>query len=232
MDKSLHNSTHISEVLGHTFESDSLLQEALTHPSITAVNDIRNYERLEFLGDRVLGLIIAGLLFEKFPDDNEGMLALRFSNLVRKEALVRVAEKIGLEQFVIMTKAMRKAGAKHQTSIMADCCEAIIAALYLDGGLEAASRFVKKHWEELIASSTDSRKDAKSSLQEWAQKRSKPIPTYTMTKMTGPDNNPQFTIEVLVEGLPIVTARGSSKRDAEQAAAAKLMKEIAEQYDD
>ncbi len=218
----------LSRILGHTFKNIKLLEEALTHPSISSYTERRDYERLEFLGDRVLGFIIASLLFKRFQEDDEGKMALRFSNLVRREALVRIASDINLDEFVIITKGVRRAGIQHRTSILADSCEAIIAALYLDGGVEVAGQFVEKQWEELIVKSSESRKDAKSRLQEWAQKLGKPIPVYNVVDIKGPDNNPFFTVEVLVEGVDPAQAQGSSKRVAEQAAAAVCLARLKE----
>jgi len=217
--------------LGHRFRQPDLLRKALTHPSVDTGEDTANYERLEFLGDRVLGLVIARMLFERFPHEREGSLARRHTALVRAETLTLVAQRLDLGSYIVMSEAEENAGGRNKASVLANCCEAVIAALYLDGGMYAASRFIRRHWRPLMSQELAAAKDPKTALQEWAQKRGLPLPTYTIVDRAGPDHEPVFSIQVQVPGLPAVTATGRSKRVAERAAAASLLN-MARQRDD
>lgn len=210
--------------LGHRFQRPELLTRALTHPSATGTKSGRkasrgHYERLEFLGDRVLGLIIADLLFRRFPREAEGALAKRHAAVVRGEALASVAEKIGLAQHMIMAPNEVESGLQHNQAALANACEAVIAALYLDGGLEAARRFVVGHWTALIDADLEPPRDAKTSLQEWAQAQGLPLPNYRELEREGPAHDPVFTMAVEIQDLPAATGTGRSKRQAEQMAA-------------
>ena len=208
--------------LGHRFVRTGLLREALTHPS-AADGDRPSYERLEFLGDRVLDLVIADWLLRRFPDEPEGMISRRHSALVRAGALTRVARAVELGAALILPRGEEASGLRDRDSVLADAMEAVIAALWLDGGDAAARRFIERHWEALIAEDATPPKPAKMALQEWAQARALPIPTYTQTARTGPDHAPHFTVEVAVAGYPPVAASGASKRAAEDAAAQILL---------
>jgi ribonuclease-3 len=208
--------------LGHEFADAGLLRRALTHPSADGVN----YQRFEFLGDRVLGLVIAGWLLEAYPDADEGELAVRFNALVRKEACAEVAVRAGLGGHVVMGGGEEKAGGRQKAAILADACEAVIAALYLDGGLSAAERFIKAEWTPLLDKSVSVPQDAKTALQEWAQGAGKPVPKYLLDGRTGPDHAPEFTVSVQVEGQPGMQAKGASKRQAEQAAARAMLENL------
>ncbi len=214
--------------LGHSFASPDLLDEALTHPSATAGEGKgrRNFERLEFLGDRVLGLCVAELLSQRYRDEKVGALARRHTALVRAETLTRVAEKIGLGEFLIMSKSEEDAGGRGNPAIVADCCEAIIAALYIDGGMEAAQRFIYAHWVPMMNEAVKPPKDPKTALQEWAQGRGLPLPVYTTLYQTGPAHDPVFAVQVFVRSYPRTTATGRSKRAAEQTAAQLLLRMI------
>jgi ribonuclease-3 len=218
----------LSHLLGHNFTNPLLLEEALTHASVHSTSQPKNYERLEFLGDRVLGLIIARLLYDQFPQEKEGALALRFSNLVRRETLIKVAQRLGLEQHLILARGERMRGEGGNPSVLADSCEALIAALYLDGGLEKTQRFIETYWAEELKSSDVSQKDAKSLLQEWAQAQGLPAPYYKVIKVEGEDHLPIFTIEVQVEGYSGLKTQGSSKREAMQKAADLFLKKLKE----
>lgn len=217
--------------LGHRFRRPELLREALTHPSVDSGDATANYERLEFLGDRVLGLVIARMLFERYPGDREGALARRHTALVRAETLTLVARRLDLGSFIVISEAEENAGGRNKASVLANCCEAVIAALYLDGGMYAATRFIRRHWRPLMNENIAAAKDPKTALQEWAQKRNLPLPTYTIVDRKGPDHEPEFSIQVQVRGMPTVTATGRSKRVAECAAAASLLN-MARQRDD
>ncbi len=213
------------ETLGHSFQKPELLLEALTHPSARGRRGAlrRGYERLEFLGDRVLGLIVAELLWRRFPDEAEGALTHRHASLVRREALTKVAKALGLSQHILLSAGEAASGARGNPSVLADVCEAVIAAIYLDGGLAAAQRFVERWWEPQLASLGAPPRDPKTALQEWAQARGRPLPAYRTVAAEGPAHRRTFTVEVTVDGLPPATASGSSKRAAEAAAAAAAL---------
>lgn len=215
--------------LGHVFERRELLERALTHPSAGHGRDDRtdNYERLEFLGDRVLGLVIADILFTTYRDEREGELARRHTQLVRREALTRVAETIGLGAHIQLSASEAEAGGRDNPSILADCCEAVIAAIYLDGDLPAATEFIHEYWLPLMREAVEPPTDPKTALQEWAQGRGLKLPHYRVTGRTGADHAPMFEIEVAVEGLPSVTAVGRSKRVGENEAAQSMLDAIA-----
>jgi len=218
----------LAEALGHSFEKPALLERALTHASLTGadVDRLSSYERMEFLGDRVLGLVIAEMLLRRFPEEPEGDIAKRHTALVRQESLVRVAEMFDLGKHILMSSGEEITGGRQNPSILADVCEAIIAALYVDGGLEVARDFIETHWREMLEETPEPPKDAKTALQEWAQGIGLPLPDYTETGRDGPDHEPEFTVSVTLEGYPPVEAKGSSKRAAEQAAADKFLSQL------
>lgn len=219
-----HRLKSLAEVLGHAFAKPDLLDEALTHAS-AAKRRGRGYERLEFLGDRVLGLILADVLLKTFPKEREGDIAKRHARLVSRQALVQVARAIDLGKSIRLSKG--EEGARTNEAVLADAMEAVIAALYLDGGLDVASVFVTSRWKDLIAADAAPPRDAKTRLQEWAQARGLGLPTYTQTSASGPAHAPQRTIEARVGKLGPAAGSGRSKREAEQAAAAALLAEVA-----
>ncbi len=211
--------------LGHRFAHPEILAQALTHPSAAnrrgRTDD--SYERLEFLGDRVLGLIVADLLLRRFPEENEGALALRHAALVRRETLAEVAQALGLGPELRLAKGEETAGERENPSLLADACEAVIGALYLDGGLDVARALIELHWTPILEAALRPPQDAKTALQEWAQGRGLPLPDYRETDRSGPAHQPVFTVEAGVEGHSPVIGTGRSKRIAEQAAAARLL---------
>jgi ribonuclease-3 len=214
----------LEESLGHQFRDPDLIKRALTHASADA--RISN-ERLEFLGDRVLGLVIAEELHARFPDDTEGALALKLNALVRKEACAAAAESAGLADHLILAGSEEGSGGRKKAVILAGACEAIIAALYLDGGMAPARAFIERYWEGQFAALNDDMRDAKTALQEWAQSRKgSGGPAYRLVGREGPDHAPKFEIEVQVKGAPSATGSGSSKREAEQAAAQALLESL------
>ena len=221
----------LPKVIGYEFACHELLQEALTHPSALVANRRgrsrkpvkRSYERLEFLGDRVLGLVVADLLWRRFEDEPEGDLTRRHTHLVRREALARVAEAIELGPHLVLSRAEAAAGAAGNPGILADACEALIAAIFVDGGFDAASSFVRRFWEPLIEEMEEPPRDPKTTLQEWAQGRGLALPTYELVSTSGPDHSPLFTIAASVGGRDSATATASSKRLAEARAAASLL---------
>lgn len=216
--------------LEHSFTNPSLLQQALTHSSASghAGSGHPSNERLEFLGDRVLGLIVSELLYEAYPGEDEGALARRYSFLVSGDALAQVAEQIDLGAFLKVSRGEEEAGGTRNPGLLADSCEAVIAALYLDGGLDAAQRFVHRFWRPLMGAAVRPPKDAKTELQEWAQARAMALPHYWEVSRKGPPHAPRFLVEVRLGGLETVSASGPSKRAAEQAAAEGLLAKIRE----
>ena len=214
----------IEDIIGYTFQKKHLLHEALTHPSCAENNKgiPYNYQRLEFLGDSVLGLVIAELLFRLYPDEAEGSLAKRHAALVRSESLAHVAQLLGLEPHI-----RRVATERSTVSNLEDVCEALMGAIYLDGGFEAARKFILTHWEPLARGISEPPKDAKTTLQEWAQRKGLKLPVYTVVETVGPAHAPEFTIEVSVESGETANAKAASKRQAEQLAAKDLLDKLA-----
>jgi ribonuclease-3 len=212
----------LEQSLGHSFSDPELLKRALTHASANAT---RSNERLEFLGDRVLGLIVAEKLHALYPDDPEGALALKFNTLARGAACARAAEAAGLSDHIILAGSERASGGRQKPAILSGACEAVIAALYLDGGFAAAKNFVERYWDEMFATLGADMRDAKTKLQEWAQApgRGGSAPTYNLVSRDGPDHAPRFVVEARVEGLGSEKGEGGSKREAEQDAATRLL---------
>ncbi len=217
----------LEQALGHEFRDPDLLIQATTHSGAGygRADSIDN-ERLEFLGDRVLGLVIAELLVERFPKANEGGLGPRLTALVRREALAEVAMDIDLGAYLVLSSADAAAGARNHPKLLADACEAVIAALYLDGGLEVARGFIAKGWARQIGAVATMPVEPKTALQEWAQGRGLPLPVYTVTHSAGKAHDPVFEVQVDVKGLEAMTAKGSSKRIAEKAAATALLQKL------
>lgn len=222
----------LAALLDHRFGDPELLAEALTHRSAAHGEGHRfGNERLEFLGDRVLGLVIADLILDAYPDAPEGELARRLTALVRREALGEVAVALGLGEFLLLSEGEARSGGRKNPSLQADACEAIIGALYLDGGLEAARRFIVANWQPLLEKAGTPLRDPKTRLQEWAQARALPLPEYRLVAETGPAHEPEFTIEVRVAGAPPLRAKARTKRGAEQDAARALLSVIEEEAD-
>lgn len=215
--------------LGHRFHQQDLLVQALTHPSVAqgrAPRRVTPYERLEFLGDRVLGLVVADMLFHRFPAEPEGALARRHAALVRRDSLAAVAGTIGLAPCLNLSKGEEDAGGRANPSLLADACEAVIGALFADAGFDIAARFVRGAWTGPMEATAAPPKDAKTGLQEWAQGRGRPLPVYKVVGQEGPPHDPTFVVQVTVQGEEPVTGAGASKRVAEQAAAATLLNKV------
>ena len=221
--------SQLQQTIGYRFKEISLLREALTHASF--VGKKHNNERLEFLGDRVLGLVMAKALFTRFPKSSEGALAARFSYLVSREVLAQVAENIKIPLILNRSRNDRTLSALKKKSAIANACEALIAALFLDGGLEIAEAFILKQWSDLLEVSESLERDAKSLLQEWAQGLGKLAPAYVTLEQTGPHHDPLFKIGVQIEGLDMLIGEGSSKREAEQKAAKKMLDHVRGTHD-
>jgi len=215
----------LQQRLGHHFRSTDRLRQALTHSSATGASS-RNNERLEFLGDRVLALLIADLLLRHYPDADEGDLALRLNALVRRETCAAVALEIGLGACLILAPAEAATGGRDKPAILGDACEAVIGALYLDGGMDAARTFVEACWTPRLAGLAAAPADAKSALQEWSQARKLGTPVYTVISRDGPDHAPVFVIEVQLPGQMRLRGAGASKREAERSAALAMLNEV------
>lgn len=210
--------------LGHDFTDQALLKVALTHASarVTARPGEDN-ERLEFLGDRVLGLAIAELLAERFPQAREGELVRWFNHLVRAETCAEIAQDWQLGDFILMSGGEAGSGGRRKKTILANACEAVLGAVFADGGYEAAKTVVRLFWEKQLGALDVAAPDAKSLLQEWAQGRRLPLPRYLEVAREGPDHAPRFTAEVQIEGVAPERGQGANKREAEQAAALAML---------
>jgi ribonuclease-3 len=208
--------------IGYAFSDRSLLIIALTHGS-AVVNAAASYQRLEFLGDRVLALIIAEMLYAAFPGASEGELAQRLTALVRNEACADVARALDLGEAIRLGSGEIQSGGRRKAAILGDVCEALIGAIYLDGGLEPSRRLIEANWHERMNASGASLRDAKTTLQEWAQGRGLPAPSYQIVGRSGPDHAPRFEVEVTVEALTPCRGEGRTRREAEQDAAAAVL---------
>jgi ribonuclease-3 len=213
----------LKERTGHVFRDHERLQRALTHASARGAKAGTDYERFEFLGDRVLGLIIADMLFHAFPNAAEGELSVRLNALVNAEALAEIADEIGLPDLIRAGSEVKTLAGRKRVNIRADALESLIAALYLDGGMEAAKRFVLRYWEPRSKVTGAARRDPKTELQEWAHQAASATPAYQIESREGPDHDPLFTVSVRVGEFEPATATGRSKREAEQAAAAAIL---------
>jgi len=215
----------LEKALGHRFRNQPLLEVALTHASMRGGKAHRSdNERLEFIGDRVLGLVIAEALSERFPEATEGELARRYNRLVRGEACARIARSIGVGEYLILSESEAGSGGRSKGTILADAMEAILGAIFLDAGFQTARTVVRSLWgDEDDRRPEGARPDAKSALQEWAQGRGLALPEYVEVNRKGPDHAPRFTSEVRISGCAPAQGEGPSKRAAEQAAARMLL---------
>ncbi|WP_204113012.1 ribonuclease III [Shimia biformata] len=211
--------------IGHRFARPELLVRAVTHSSMSSPNRDDN-QRLEFLGDRVLGLVMAEALLGKDRGATEGQLAPRFNALVRKEACADVARQIDLGDALKLGRSERMSGGRRKQALLGDAMEAVIAAVYLDAGFDAARAMILRLWGERIDKVEADARDPKTSLQEWAQARGQTPPTYTEVSRSGPDHAPVFTIEVTLDDGTSQRASAGSKRQAEQSAARALLKTL------
>ncbi len=211
----------------HRFKSPALLHQALTHPSaVAAADSVRlSNQRLEFLGDRVLGLVISERLYARRREDSEGDLAPLFNRLVKKSACAAAMLALGLERYMNLSDGEEASGGRTRESTLGDACEAIIGALYLDGGLTPARRFIETGWHAQFDTGPDDARDAKTRLQEWAQGQGLKLPDYVVMARSGPDHAPLYDIEVRVEKHGAARAQGASKRAAERAAAEAFLLE-------
>jgi ribonuclease-3 len=219
------STAEFEERIGYRFKDTALLEQALTH--ISALAGARNragsYQRLEFLGDHVLGLIVSDMLFRAFPRADEGEMSRRLADLVRKEACADVARSIDLGAAIRLGASESNAGGRNRTAILADVCEALIGAVFVDAGYPAASVLIERLWGERMRTPARPLRDAKTILQEWAQARGLPTPTYREVERKGPDHNPEFRVAVELPDRASAEGLGRSKRAAEQAAAAAML---------
>jgi ribonuclease III len=215
--------------IGYRFNEAGLIERALTH--VSALKGPRNpagsYQRLEFLGDHVLGLVVSDMLFRAFPRADEGELSHRLADLVRKETCAEVARVIDLGAAVKLGGAEVQGGGRRRATILADVCEALIGAVFLDGGYAAAANFVERFWRDRMLTSVRPLRDAKTMLQEWAQARGLPTPSYREVARTGPHHDPEFRVAVDLPDREPAEGHGRSKRAAEQAAAAAMLAGVA-----
>lgn len=216
------------KTLGYKFRDPGLLDRALTHASALAErgnhDPAATYQRLEFLGDRVLGLVVADMLISTYPNAVEGELARRLARLVSGETCAEVAMDMGLDAFVRLGGSLARKRSGTASGVLADVCESVIGALYRDGGLDAARPVIERHWHERMTAMSGSLRDAKTALQEWAHSKGLETPNYRELSRSGPDHAPVFEIEVVIDGREGALGGGKSKREAEQAAAEAVLR--------
>ncbi len=210
----------LEKILKYNFKKTSLLEKALTHKSF---DNILNNEKLEFLGDRVLGLVISEKLLDKYPDEKEGIIDKKYANLVNKKTCLMIAKKINLKKYILLGASHKKLE-RSADKISSDCLEAIVGAIYLDGGLKSVEKFIFLFWEEFLLKSAITMIDSKTKLQEFSLKKFKELPKYAFFKKTGPQHRPLFKTEVQIPNSKKIIGIGSSKKNAQQNAAAKLLK--------
>ncbi len=210
----------LEKIIKYNFKKKSTLVKALTHKSYN--NNINN-EKLEFLGDRVLGLTISERLLEKYPEEKEGVIDKKFANLVNKKTCSLIAKKIDLKTFIYLGSSHKKLD-RSSDKITSDCLEAIVGAIYLDGGFKSAEKFIHHFWEEYLLKSNITLIDSKTKLQEFSLKKFKILPKYIFYKKTGPQHRPLFKTEVQIPNSKKIIGTGSSKKNAQQDAANKLLK--------
>ena len=220
----------VESALRYSFKEKSLLHRAMTHPSAIASEEVMHYsnQRLEFLGDRVLGLVVSERLLERFPTDSEGDMAPKLNALVNKGICARAISGLQIGQYLIMGKGEIKAGGRERESTLGDLCEAIIGAVYLDGGLKAARAFIELAWANEFSRPHTPIRNAKSELQEWALANKLSLPSYEVTGRDGPDHALVFEVTVTLDDGRCAVASGSSKQDAGRAAAEKLLEQISD----
>jgi len=212
----------LTALIGGTPGNAALYEQALTHGSASAAH----YERLEFLGDRVLGIIMAEWLFDRFRDENEGQLSRRFNQLVAGGTCAQVARAVGVRTHLRLGKQARDDGAIESDNVLGDVMEALIGALYLDKGMDAARPFVRRLWEAEVEGQASAPKHPKSALQEWAAANNRRPPDYSLVERSGPQHALRFTVSVAIKGAGEARGEGSSKQEAETAAAGALLEQL------
>ena len=215
------NLKSLEEKIRYKFNSKEILSKSLTHKSYSDNNN----EKLEFLGDRVLGLIISKNLLIKYPDEKEGIIDKKYANLVNKKKCAEISSKINLQKYMFLGDNYKKNNQKHE-KISGDCLEALIGAIFIDGGLKNVERFILNYWKDSLEKSDLTIIDSKTKLQEYSLKKYKKLPTYVLLKTSGPHHKPIFKVTATTPDSTKVYATGSSKKDAQQNAAKKLLKEL------
>ena len=218
----------LKSYINHDFKDTELLRDALTHSS---TGHEKNYERLEFLGDRVLGLIVAELLFEKFSDEAEGDLAKRLAALVQGTFLADRARDINLGSYIDFSEAERQAGGAENDNILADVFEALLGALYLDGGFQKCHDLIERLWDDHFFEMEAPPQHPKTALQEWAQGLGLPLPSYEISDQSGPDHAPVFEVTLCIQGHADIVAQGRSRQEAEKEAAAAFLQKVSDKHD-
>ena len=222
----------LEDKIGHKFADKALLERALTHISaLSGGNRGGSYQRLEFLGDHVLGRVISDMLYRTFPKANEGELSKRLADLVRKETCAAVAKEMDLGPALRLGNSEAHAGGRLRATILADACEGLVGAVFIDGGYPAAEALIAKFWQDRMLKSVKPLRDAKTMLQEWAQARGLPTPAYKEIGRTGPHHDPEFKVAVVLPDRPQAEGLGASKRAAEQAAAAAMLTSVGVKLD-
>jgi ribonuclease-3 len=217
----------LEDKIGYKFADKALLERAVTHISaLSGGNRANSYQRLEFLGDHVLGLVISDMLYHAFPKANEGELSRRLADLVRKETCAEVARAMDLGPALKLGSSESNSGGRLRTTILGDACEALVGAAFIDGGYGAADALVARFWKERMLKPMRPLRDPKTMLQEWAQARALPTPAYQELARTGPHHKPKFSVAVVLPGRPPAEGIGTSKRAAEQAAAAAMLTKV------
>ena len=214
----------LNELTGHRFENIERLERALTHSS-AGRDGTEHYERLEFVGDRVLGLVIAEMLFKRFPHATEGELSVRLNALVNADTCAAVADELHLHKLIVTGADVKRLTGKRMQNVRADVIESLIAAIFLEAGLDGARRFIERYWSDRADEEHSARRDAKTELQEWSHARGLATPEYRVLKREGPDHEPRFTVGVMVDDVLRAKGRGRSKRLAEQEAAEIVLRE-------
>ena len=215
----------LEDKIGHTFKNKDLLRTALTHSS---TGEQVNYERLEFLGDRVLGLVIATLLFKRFPEEQEGDLAKRLALLVQGKTLAEISERMSLGDYIFFSSAESASGGAKNNHILADVFESVLGALYIDGGYESCSDLIETHWHDVLYTMHEPPQHPKTAMQEWAQGQGFPLPVYEIISQSGPDHAPVFEVSLKIQGHPSIKAKGQSRAEAEKKVAKEFFAGIPE----
>ncbi len=213
----------LQKKMGISFKDVQILTQALTHKSFDTKN---NYEKLEFLGDRVLGFVISKKLLELYPNEKVGIIDKKLANLVNKNKCFEVGKELELDNYILTGNTEKKKKANIEKKIISDCCESLIGAIYIDKGFEASSKFILNYWKNYLNLSDVTVIDSKTKLQEYSLKKFKTLPIYKLISNTGPRHKPNFKISVKIKDSKTVIADGSSKKNAEQAAAMKLLETI------
>lgn len=216
----------LEQIAGHHFKDKQLLRCALTHSSVHNKDNDCNYERLEFFGDRVLGLVIAEMLFHRFPNASVRELCLRYNSLVNAKICARIAKECGLVEYIFLGSEMRSLDERRLLNIYADIIESFIAVLYIEGGIKAARQFINRFWQKEIENFSQLQQDPKTQLQEWSQGKTGQVPHYSVVARKGPDHAPHFTVKLELAGEDHVLGQGNSKREAECDAAKKFLQRL------